>query len=336
MSWYHIPGNEQDTVISTHVRFARNLTAYPFTSRLDAPRAREIVSCVGDILEKNGFSRVDFSDISRVTAQSLVEKHYASPLFARESLPHSLFLNEPCNLSVMVCEEDHVRLQCVLPGLSLKDAYAGAGKIEALLDGELEFAFDGHLGYLTACPSNLGTAMRASVVLCIPLLAAGRRVDALALQLDQQGLLLRGMFGEGSTTTGGLYRISNRMTLGISEEDILERLGNAADSLITAERRLRESLSGAELDRITDRVRRAEGILRFAHTLSTAEMISLLTDLRIGASLGLTNIRVEVLTALLVEAMPATLTSGAVTPPKNDFERDILRAATVQKSLFGA
>ena len=336
MSWYHIPGNEQDTVVSTRVRFARNLTAYPFTSRLDAPRAREIVSLVGNVLEKNGFSRVDFADISRVTAQSLVEKHYASPLFARESLPHSLFLNEPCNLSVMVCEEDHVRLQCILPGLSLQDAYTGACKIESLLDGEMEFAFDRRLGYLTACPTNLGTAMRASVMLCLPLLAAGRRVETLALQLNQRGLLLRGTFGEGTAAAGGLYQISNRVTLGMREEEILERLGTAVDGLVAAERRLRESQSGAELDKLTDRVRRAEGILRYAHTLSTAEMLGLLTELRMGASLGLTDVRVEALTALLVEAMPATLTAAAATPPKRDLDRDILRASAVQKALFGA
>lgn len=336
MSWYRIPGNEQDTVVSTRVRFARNLAAYPFTSRLDAPRAKEIISRVGEVLEKNGFSRVDFADISRLTAQSLVEMHYASPAFARESLPHSLFLNEPCNLSAMVCEEDHLRLQCILPGLSLRDAYTGAGKIEAILDNTMEFAFDPRWGYLTACPTNVGTAMRASVMLCLPLLTEGRRMEALALQLNQMGILMRGLFGEGSAATGKLYQISNRVTLGLSEEDILDKLGVAVERIVSAERSLRESLRGQELDRLTDRIRRAEGILRYAHVLSTEEAMDLLADLRLGASLGLCEVRVEALTTLLVEAMPATLTSSASTPPKHDRERDILRAATVKKTLFGA
>lgn len=336
MSWYHIPGNEQDIVVSTRVRFARNLTAYPFTSRLDAQRAREIISRVGDVLEKNGFSRMDFADISRMTAQSLVEMHYVSPTFVRESLPHALFLNEPCNLSAMVCEEDHLRLQCILPGLSLRDAYAGAGKIESLLDERLPFAFDPRLGYLTACPTNVGTAMRASVMLCLPLLTSGKRLEALALQLNQMGLLLRGLFGEGTAASGKLYQISNRITLGLSEEDILDRLGMAVERLTASERSLRESMAGAELDKLTDRIRRAEGILRYAHALPTGEMLELLSDLRLGSSLGLTDVRVETLTALLVEAMPATLTASASAPPKTDLERDILRAAVVKKSLFGA
>ncbi len=336
MSWYHIPGNEQDIVVSTRVRFARNLTAYPFTSRLDAQRAKEIISRVGDILEKNGFSRMDFADISRMTAQSLVEMHYVSPSFVRESLPHSLFLNDPCNLSAMVCEEDHLRLQCILPGLSLRDAYTGAGKIEALLDEALEFAFDQRLGYLTACPTNVGTAMRASVMLCLPLLTSGKRMEALALQLNQMGLLLRGLFGEGTAASGRLYQISNRITLGLGEEEILDRLGMAVERLIAAERGLRDSLRGIELDKLTDRIRRAEGILRYAHTLPTEEMLDLLADLRLGSSLGLTDVRVETLTSLLVEAMPATLTSAASASPKNDLERDILRAAVVKKALFGA
>ena len=161
-------------------------------------------------------------------------------------------------------------------------------------------------------------------------------MEALTLQLNQMGLLLRGLFGEGTAASGKLYQISNRTTLGLREEDILSRLEIAAESLITAERGLRDSLRGPELDKLTDRVRRAEGILRYAHTLPAHEMLELLSDLRLGSSLGLTDVRVETLTSLLVEAMPATLSSAASTPPKNDLERDMLRAAVVKNALFGA
>ncbi len=335
MAWYHVPGNHQDTVISTRVRFARNLAEYPFPARLDAPRAREVVAKVGEVLEKNGFSKIDFADISRTAAQSLVEKHYADPAALRESLPHALFLNEPCNLSVMACEEDHVRLQCILAGLSLQDAFAGACKIETLLDGELTFAFDKQLGYLTSCPTNLGTAMRVSVMLCLPMLTAARRVEALSLQLGQMGLVLRGLYGEGPAA-GGLYLLSNRVTLGLTEEEILERLGLAAEQVITAEERLRGGLTGVDADKLTDRIRRAEGILRYSHTLTAGELLGFLTDLRLGAAMGLTEVRVEALTALLTEAMPATLTLSAKEPPKHDHERDILRAQVVKDTLFGA
>ena len=336
MAWYHIPGNRQDTVVSTRVRFSRNLADHPFPSRLDAPRAKEIAAKVGAILEQNGFTKVDFADISRTAAESLVEKSYASSSFVRESLPHALFLNEPCNLSVMVCEEDHIRIQCIHAGLSLRDAFAGACKIESLLDDALAFAFDKRLGYLTACPSNLGTAMRASVLLCLPMLSMGRRTEALALQLGQTGLLLQGLSGDGSTAVGGLCRLSNRVTLGVSEEEILERLESAVEQIIAAEEGLRGQVSGMEADRLTDRVRRAEGILRYAHTLTVSELLGYLSDLRIGAATGLTDVKVESLNALLVEAMPATLTLGAQDLPRRDHERDILRAKVVRETLFGA
>ena len=336
MAWYHIPGHDQDVIISTRVRFARNLAEYPFISRLDAPRAKEIVNRVGSILEKNGFSRIDFADISRITAQSLVEKHYASPVFVKESLPHALFLNEPCNLSVMVCEEDHIRLQCILPGLSLRDAYIGACKIETLLDSAFPLAFDQKLGYLTGCPTNLGTAMRASIMLCLPMLTACERMESLSLQLGQMGLLLRGIYGEGTVPSGCLYQLSNRITMGLTEEEILDRLNNAVSEIMATERNLRTSVIGIERDKLTDRLLRSEGILRFAHTLTASEMLEKLTDLRLGASLGLNEARIEAMTTLLVEGMPATLSLGTSASPKQDLEREILRAKMVKEQLFGA
>ncbi|MBE6653165.1 MAG: hypothetical protein E7610_07120 [Ruminococcaceae bacterium] len=335
MAWYHVPGNRQDTVISTQVRFSRNIAAYPFPSRLDASRAREIIAEIGTVLEGNGFTRIDFTDVSRTAAQSLLEKHYATPAALRESLPHALFLNEPCNLSAMACEEDHLRLQCILAGFALRDAYEGACKIESLLDASLEFAFDKRLGYLTENPANLGTALRVSVLLCLPLLTDSKRMETVSLQLSQGGLILRELQGDGEPPRG-LYRLSNRVCLGVTEEEILERMELAVERLTAAESELRSRCIGADLDILTDRVRRSEGILRYAHALSARELPRYLTDLRLGAALGLTEVRIEALTSLLVEAMPATLTLSAKESPTRDHERDILRAALVKDTLFGA
>ena len=336
MAWYHFPGNRQDTVVSTRVRLARNLAGYPFPSRMEPAKARELITRVGDILEENGFTKIDFADISRATAQSLMEKLYVSPSFVRESHPHALFLNEPCNLSVTVGEEDHTRIQCILPGLSLRDAFSGVCKMESILDGVLGFAFDKQLGYLTASPSNLGTAMRVSVLLCLPMLTAGRRMEALSLQVGQTGLLLRGVQGDEPRVIGGLCRLSNRVTLGVSEEEILERMETAVEQLVSAEEQLRQRITGEEAALLTDRVRRAEGILRYAHRLTVTELLGYLSDLRLGVAMGLTDTRVEALTGLLVDAMPATLTLGAEASPKQEQERDILRARVVKERLFGA
>jgi protein arginine kinase len=168
------------------------------------------------------------------------------------------------------------------------------------------------------------------------MLTVRRRLDTISHQLEQMGLLMRGTYGEGSIAAGGICQISNRVTLGVTEEEILDRLETAAEQIISAEERLREGLSGAEADRLTDRVRRAEGILRYAHTLSARELLQYASDLRMGTAMGLCNLRIEALTALLIEAMPATLTLSAKEPPKLERERDILRAQMVKETLFGA
>jgi protein arginine kinase len=336
MSWYHIAGHQQDTVVCTCVRLSRNLAGYPFPARLEAAGAREIIGKVGAVLEKNGFVSTDFAEISRGAAESLAEKRFIGPRFARESLPHVLYLNDPCNLSVTVCEEDHVRIRCILSGLSLRDAYEGAAKVESLLDGEAELVFDEGLGYLTASPARIGTAMEASVTLFLPLLTACGRMEGMIRRAEGMGLTLRGAGGEGKPFLGGLCRVSNRVTLGIREEEILESLEAAALSLVSAERELRSGLQGEDLDRVTDRICRAEGILRHAHSLSAAEAVELLGLLRLGAAMGITRgVRVEVLTALLTEAMPATLTLGAKPPVKDRGEEDKLRARVVRERAFG-
>lgn len=335
MSWYHIPGNQQDVAVSTRVRLARNLAGYPFPARLDAAGARGIIETVGTVLEKNGFVSTDFSEISRGAAGSLAEKGFISSRFISESLPHALLLNDPCNLAVMVCEEDHIRIQCILSGLSLKDAYEGASKVESLLDHALELAFDERLGYLTACPMELGTAMRGEVTVSLPLLCGTGRVEALSYRLGQMGISLRPCRGDGEAA-GWLYRLTNRGTLGVTEEETLASLEEAARSVIDTERGLRDGLSSEERERLTDRIFRAEGLLRHARMVTAAELPELLGLLRLGAAMGVTpEIKVETLTALLTEAMPATLTLGVEPPPKNDTERDILRARLVRERVFG-
>ena len=336
MSWYHVPGNQQDTVICTCVRLSRNLVAYPFPARLDAVAAKEIIGRVGRVLEQSGFLSTDFSEVSRKGVESLAEKRFVSPRFARESLPHALFLNDPCNLSVAVCEEDHIRIRSILSGLALTDAYEGAAKVEALLDGALELAFDEKMGYLTASPAHIGTAMETSVILSLPLLADSGRIEGLIRHAEQTGLSLRGLRNGSQSHAGGLFCLTNRMTLGVREEEILEAMENAVQLLTTSERDLRSHLQGEEYDRITDRIHRAEGVLRHAHLLSATEAVELFGLLRLGAAMGISRgIRVEILTALLTEAMPATLTVGVEPPPKTRTDEDILRANLVRERIFG-
>lgn len=336
MSWYHMPGNDQDVAISTRIRVSRNLAGVPFSPRLDANGAREIIHTVGSVLEKNGFIATDFSEISGTAAKALVEKRWITPEFARASHPHALFLNEPCNLAVMVCEEDHIRIQCILPGLDLRDGLDGALKVERLLDSHIPLAFEEKWGYLSASPANLGSGLRASVYLSLPLLEKSGRLEGLGHRLIRSGLYLRGPFGEDAYPFGHIYQLSNRVSLGIPEEELCGIMQEASENLILAERQAREAVSGDELYRLTDTVRRAEGLLRYATLLPTGEMTQLLGLLRLGAAMGMVKgVRVETITALLSEAMPANLVLGMEPPPKGETSKNIFRAHLVRKTLFG-
>lgn len=333
MAWYQVKGNECDTVLSSRVRFARNLSGYRFDDALRPEEAKEIIAKVGDALGEE-FTKVDFDDCPALTAASLVEQHLVSRDFTEKKGPHALFRNDAKSVYVMTPEEDHIRLQCILPGLALDDAYRFACVYDDRLDEALPLAYDEKLGYLTHCPTNLGTGMRASVMLFLPALTRGGYIPSLAHQLSKVGLTMRGIYGEGSASHGCLYQVSNQITLGLSEEDILHKLSDFVQSIIEKERKLRDEPKGEEAELLTDRICRAEGTLRYATRISSEEFFSLYADLKLGIAKGIiTSISDEALNALLINVMPATLTLASPDAPKNGAERDRARAALIKKAL---
>lgn len=334
MAWFNTTASASDTVISTRIRLARNIKGYPFASRLEASAANEIIEKVSAPLESSGFRKINFADLSPIMATSYVERHYVSPEFATMDTPHALFLQEQSGVAIMVCEEDHLRIQSIQAGLALDEAYQNASLAEKRLDEEFEFAYSEQLGYLTHCPTNLGTGMRASVMMFLPALTMGGYIDALATRLSKIGLTVRGLFGEGSGAAGCMYQISNQVTLGITEEETLTKLQDAIMQIIESEKKARGAITGDQLERLTDRIRRAEGTLRFAHMISSAEFIKLFSSVRFGIALGLiTDVTYEQLGTLLVETMPATLTLSSENTPKNEITRDKLRAQKIQSLL---
>ena len=337
MAWHNAIGKDADTVISSRVRLARNINGYPFASKLDAAGANEIIEKVSAPLETAGFRRINFSGLSPIMATSYVERHYVSPEFATKESPHTLLLQETGGLAVMVCEEDHLRIQSILPGLSLDEAYKNAARVEKRLDEEFDFAYSEQLGYLTHCPTNLGTGMRASVMMFLPALSRGGYMNSLATQLQKIGLTVRGLFGEGSGSAGCMYQISNQITLGITEEESLRKLSDAITQITESERKARKAITGESLERLTDTVLRAEGILKYAYRMSSAEFIKLFSEVRFGIALGIVNdISYEQLGTLLVEAMPATLTLSSENTPKSEGARDRLRAQKIQSILHAS
>ena len=334
MAWYNTRGPLSDTVISSRVRLARNITGYPFPSRLDANNANEIIEKIATPLESAGFRRINFSDISPIMATSYVERHYVSPEFATMETPHTLLLQESGGIAIMLCEEDHLRIQSILSGLSLEECYKNASAIEKKLDADFDFAYSDTLGYLTHCPTNLGTGMRASVMMFLPALSRGGYIPSLAAQLAKLGLAMRGLFGEGSGGAGCMYQISNQITLGVSENEILSKLTEAVKQISDSEMQARQNINEDALDRLTDRVARSVGILKHAYMIGTEEFIKLFCDVRLGISKGLVEgIGYEQLGTLLVEAMPATLTLSSESTPKGEAARDKLRAARIKAVL---
>ena len=335
MTWYNDIGKEYETVLSSRIRFARNLAEYPFGSRLSAEKANEIIDKISPVLQKGGFEKVDFTKLSRTEALSYVEKHYVSREFAEKASPHALMLNEPCGYAVMLCEEDHMRMQCILPGLALDEAYNSLCKLDDLIDESFTIAYDEELGYLTHCPTNLGTGMRASVMMFLPALTMAGRINSLANQLSKIGLTMRGLYGEGTAAQGSIYQISNQITLGITEEDSIKKLEDVIKQLTESEKELRALITEEKNPELIDRICRADGTLKHAFMLSSNEFITLFSDVRLGVVLGIIkDIDCKTLGELFIEAMPATLTLSEKDAPKNRKERDILRAKRIRSRLL--
>ena len=235
--WYVDKGEQGDIVLSTRVRLARNLEEFPFPCRLDTAsrikvneKVRDtLLSCVPEL----GLHYVTMDSLSREQAISLAERHLISPEFASVREGRALMLTEDETVGIMLCEEDHIRVQVMKAGLALMDCYVLADKIDSALDKKLNFAFDESLGYLTQCPTNLGTAMRASVMLHLPALRRSGQLAVLSSTISKLGLTLRGAYGEGRESRGDIYQLSNQITLGITEQAAIENLQSITRQLVT-------------------------------------------------------------------------------------------------------
>lgn len=339
LKWYEATGKEGDVVISTRIRLARNLKQFPFPCKLDAEGRKKVISLVKEaLLEGNSaiagdFTYVDMAGLSEAEAVSLVERHLVSPEFISEREGRGLLLRTDESVSIMINEEDHIRLQVMRQGLCLDEAYELADKLDTLLDERLSFAFDDRLGYLTQCPTNLGTGMRASLMLHLPALQDSGAMGRIAGNLQKLGLTLRGLYGEGSEPKGALYQLSNQVSLGLSEAEALGNLKNIAMQLITQERTAREAVS-RNLE-IQDAIARSLGILKSARLLKGDEFMKLISNVRLGISTGvLANIPLDKVGALTIEAQPATLMKNAG-KQLSPAERDELRARLVREAFGG-
>ena len=322
--------NDIDVVISSRIRFARNIADYPFMSKCDPTSAKEIIEKVRNALG-DGFKEIDFLTLDEIKTGSFVEDHSVSRDFVKSKLPHSLFCDLDNKVKVMACEEDHVRLQVISKGFALDEAYRDACKVDDLICNKLNVAYDDSLGYLTHCPTNLGCAMRASVMMFLPALTAEKKIKPLISQLSKLGLVIRGIYGEGSDALGCLYQISNQESLGVNEESILSNLNGIIGQIIELERNSRNELYNRYQDKITDNVMRSMGIFKYSHMLDSAEFMRCYSDVRMGIALNIIkDIDYDVIDCVFNQVMPYSLMNH-YSKVMNEHERDLARAKRIKE-----
>lgn len=324
-------------VLTSRIRLARNLRGLPFpgwAKRADRGEALERMRPAVEALPvmKDAFSQ-ELSQLDSVQKQVLVERHLISREHAARSDGSAAIIERGQRFSLMLNEEDHLRMQAIRPGLRLSEAYQALDELDSQLEGELEYAFDSKLGYLTTCPTNLGTGMRASAMLHLPGLVISDQIGQVLHAVNKIGLAVRGLYGEGTESLGNLYQISNQSTLGESEQDIIRRLERVIAQVAEHERNAREKLLEDDPAMVADKVGRAYGLLRHSHLIDSKEALNLLSLLRLGGSLEwFPADSVTLCDQLLMDIQPAHLQlhAGRKLAPE---ERDSIRAKIVRDRL---
>lgn len=332
-SWYTSHAPEDDIAVSTRIRLARNLSGLPFPARMTPEQRKELnLKVKNAVLQSNtpfakSLKYIDMADVPQTEITAMVERHIISPEFAEENADRAIIISADESISIMIGEEDHVRIQVILGGLQLEKAYDTAEQLDSLLYNELHFAFDRSLGFLTECPTNLGTGLRASVMLHLPVTESNGEISSIAETVGKIGFTVRGMYGEGSKASASMYQVSNQITLGISEKNAIDNLKIITAQLIDKERKARNSLNKIKLE---DMCFRALGTLQNCRVLSSKEMMDLLSRIKLGISMGI--IKTDVLPIkLFIEGQPNMLMKkyGQLEPE----ERDIYRAAFMRDAL---
>ena len=310
--WLRGTGPESDIVISSRIRLARNLADFPFIRRCSAEDRQSLERSVRAKMEKlakwDEVRYVLVSDLSEVDRQFLVERQLISRELADSDDARSVAIAPDERFSVMVNEEDHLRLQVMQSGLSLAEAWQCVNDLDNLIEGEITYAFQSKYGYLTACPTNVGTGLRVSVMLHLPALVITRQIDKVFRSLQKISVTVRGLYGEGSQYMGDFYQVSNQVTLGRSEEELIQQVSEVIPVLIDYERKARRFLIEESEQDLADDVSRAMGILRTAKKISSEETMHYLSKVRMGVNLGLIHdLPMTTINKLFIHTQPAHL-----------------------------
>lgn len=339
LKWYEQIVPDSDVVISSRIRLARNLEGYPFSSKMEEEQAIPLVNEVKNITaslaekDKRRYYSCNISTLSDIDKQAMVERHIVSPLLAEKQQTTGLILSEDETVSIMINEEDHVRIQAIVGGMNLGKAYEEADRIDDIAYEKLKFAFDEKFGYLTACPTNVGTGMRASCMVFLPALSAARMIPKLIEEVGKYGVTIRGIYGEGTKSLGSIYQISNQKTLGQSEREIIDNLNRIVTQVVKQERKRREYMLSVNTDELEDQVYRSYGVLRYARQITSEDAMTLLSQLKFGVDCGLIKFEREFnIHKLMMGVQPGSL-QWSIGKNVGSKTRDQSRAEYIRKEL---
>ena len=335
--WLRGEGPHHQIVISSRVRFARNLRDRAFPGWAKKAERTAILDLIRPRVEELAEMQDSFSellqDLSALEKQVLVERHLISREHAAKGVGSAVVMNRRQTLSIMINEEDHLRMQSIRSGLQLKQAFKLVDKVDSALESTLEFAYDQRLGYLTACPTNVGTGMRASAMLHLPGLVLSELINQVIQAVSKIGLAVRGLYGEGTEAMGNLFQISNQTTLGEKEDEIVNRLTEVIETIIGKEHDARQVLIQKKSNTLWDQIGRAYGVLTYAHAMSSKEALNLLSIIKLGVDLGtFPEDRRLPIDELFIDTQPAHLQKTSQ-QKLNAEERDHLRAQIIRERL---
>lgn len=334
MIWYK--DLNDGIVISTRVRLARNIDKTPFPSALDDKKRSKVTKQLfSSILDSNSalakdFTSYELDNLNRTEKISMLEEHLISPQMV-DGKGHSVLVNKNKTMSIMFMEEDHIRLQVIMGGYCIEQAYAVADKVDDVIEESITYAFDEKFGYLTACPTNAGTGLRASVMMHLPGLVMTGNISRVIQSVSGVGVAVRGLYGEGTDAEGCMYQISNQITMGLTEGEIIEKLKTVVDKIREMEKQARSVLSEKHMPELEDKLFRSYGILKYARSITSAEAKTMLSDVMLGQNMGIINCDGNMTPLeLIIKTAPSVITEGKELRPA---ERDRKRAELIRKNI---
>ncbi|WP_243108705.1 protein arginine kinase [Clostridium rectalis] len=337
-NWVNNTGSNEDIVLSSRIRLARNLKDIAFPHKLSKEDGKKVIDRLENVFVKYPIKGQNFKtyrlwELDSLESKVCIDRHLISNKLLINNDKAAFILNDDETISIMINEEDHLRVQCITAGIQLDEAYNWATKIDDILENQEEFAFNEKLGYLTACPTNIGTGLRASIMIHLPAVTMTNKINSVLNVITQIGMTIRGLFGEGSKTVGNIYQISNQVTLGLNENEIITNLKGVVNKIISQEKLERQRLIGNYKYELEDKIYRALGILKSAILLGGIECLNLLSDVRLGIEMGLIeDVNKQDINGLIVDVQPAMIQKN-YGGELSDREISIKRAQLVREKL---